>query len=118
MVAALQKVVCSLLDSTYPVALADMSGTADRAIGIDCDWLKGARLMESDAHHIVAQQRFLVLDFLQKHLERISCIKHSHRSGIPIRNRNVLEPALLHPRPNFVQPIARLANDNIPRHHQ
>src|ERR1035437_7824856 len=39
-IAALQSFVCSLLDSTYPVVLADMGGTANRAIGIDYDWLK------------------------------------------------------------------------------
>ena len=76
---ALQSVVRSLRDCTYPVALADISGARDSAIGAGYTGSRRVRSMVSDAHHIVAQQRFLVLDFLQKQLERISCIEHSHR---------------------------------------
>jgi hypothetical protein len=78
-VTAPQTLVRSLLDCTYPVVLADRSGAADSQIDAGCARLRRARSMVSDSHYIVAQQRFLVLNFLQKHLERISCIEHSHR---------------------------------------
>jgi hypothetical protein len=50
-----------------------------------------ARSVVSDAHHIVAQQRFFALDFIKERLERISCIEHAHGPWLQIRDRHVLQ---------------------------
>lgn len=37
--------------------------------------------MISDAHHVVAQQSFLLLDFCQEHLKRVSRVEDADRDG-------------------------------------
>ena len=52
--------------------------------------------MVSDTHYVISQQRLFILHFLQKGLERISCIENSQRSAVLIHDWNIFQPALLH----------------------
>ncbi len=44
----------------------------------------------ADAHHVVAKQRLLILDLLQKNAERVTRIEHTNRPAVGAGDRNVL----------------------------
>jgi len=115
---ALQSVVRSLRDCTYLVALADISGVRDSAIGAGYTGSRRVRSMVSDAHHIFTEELFFILHLPQEGPESISCIKNPNRPGIVVEDWDVQQAAVPDDQPDIVKPIARTARDNVLRHHR
>ena len=49
-----------------------------------------------DAHYVFAQQNLLILDLLEKALERISRVEHAKRPSVLVDDGDILEATLLH----------------------
>src|SRR6476620_5712462 len=75
------------------------------------------RSMISEAHDIIAKERYVILDVPQEDLEGIPGIDHPNRLGLLVDYRNMHKASLFHFRQDIVQRVARVAVGDISRHH-
>jgi hypothetical protein len=68
------------------------------------------------AHDIIAEKRYVMLDFSQKNLKGISGINYSTRFGILVDNRNMHKATLFHFQQDIKQHVGRMAKGHISAH--